>query len=677
MSSAWLAKRLAGAALAAALLMAPPPSQAGAQETPPIPKPRVLPGSCTAPSQTAPSQSDPAFSRAAEALAAGEASRALQLAGAIADPLLADAVRWRAYADDGGPASFEALEALIRRHPDWPGLGTLGLRAEKALPAQASADRITALFDLAAPESFDGLMAYLTALRAQGRGEDFAATARDYWTRFPMRADQQRVFLGLVGGLLGPEDHWRRADRQVWSGNLDQAESAATFLSGGRRALIQARVMLRRKANGVDAAIARVPSELQGDEGLLYDRMRWRQAKGLDSGVLEMLARQPESVRNPRSWRRVRLLMAREALDAGNPELAYGLAANHRQQSGIGLVESEWLAGWVALHRLQRPGRAAEHFANLLSASATPISRSRGAYWLGEAWQAMGDAEKAAHWWSLAADYPTAFYGQLASQRLGRLIPFAPPTPLPDAGQAAASFGETGCLALTLARLGAGHLAKPYLDALSRRAPEGQQAALASLALAAGHPPAAVSAGKTLLKSGQWLPQAAYPTIDAPNFSGALEPAIALSIIRQESGFDPFAVSRAGARGLMQLMPGTARDVARKLGLSVSERELMANPALNLRLGTTYFRQMLARYDNSMVLAIAAYNAGPGNADRWIARNGDPRDPRIDVRHWIESIPFPETRNYVQRVMEATIVYRRLLGHDGGTAELSSLLASR
>lgn len=676
MSDGPIAKRAKWTLLAAlafgGLSGVPASAQDTAPISAPIPAPRVLPTACPA----AP-VADPAFAKAAAAMQVGEYSHALALAGAVGDPLLSDVVRWESLSDPGVQAGFAEIEALIDRRPDWPGLGTLSLRAEKGLPPNAGADRIVRLFDRSSPDSFDGLMAYLSALGALGRSEDRDRIAREYWSKYSMRSDQQQAFLSAFGGGLGPDDHWRRADTLVWNDNLDQAERAAAFLDHGHQALIAARIKLRRSANGVDSAIARVPAELQSDEGLLYDRMRWRQAKGLDDGVVGMLERQPAIARYPRSWWRVRMLMAREALDDGKFDLAYRLAANHGQPGGVGLVESEWLAGWIALHRLQRPGQAAEHFSNLLAGSGTPISRSRGAYWLGESWQAMGDSEKAAHWWSLAADYPTAFYGQLASQRLGRLIPLAPPLALPPADLAAARFGDMGCLTLTLARLDAGHLAKPFLDAIARRAPDGDQTALASLAFAAGYPPAAVWAGKNLLTQGQWLPEAAYPQIEVPAFAGAPEPAIVLAIIRQETVFDQHAVSRAGARGLMQLMPGTASDVARKIGLTVSQRDLTEQPAVNMRLGSEYFKSMLARYDNSYLLAIAAYNAGPGNANRWITRYGDPRDPQVDVRHWIESIPYPETRNYVQRVMEATIVYRRLSGQNGGEAQLSSLLASR
>ncbi|MEO1249193.1 MAG: lytic transglycosylase domain-containing protein, partial [Pseudomonadota bacterium] len=627
--------------------------------------------------QPGPSE-DQAFAQALVALEVRDYRRALTLAPMTADSRLADIVRWSSYADDSAPATFEQIVELIRRRPDWPNMGTLRLRAEKLLPANAAPAPLAAWFTQAPPQTFDGLMAFLGALRAIGDREEFAQTARSYWHDYPMRADQQTAFLALAGEYLDASDHWRRADRLVWQDSLAQADRVAALLPAGQQALIRARIALRDRTSGVDAAIERVPADLQTDEGLIYDRLRWRQRQGLDRGALEMLQRQPAEVRYARSWARVRMVLARDALEAGQTELAYSLAANHRQTSGVAYVGAEWLAGWIALHHLGKPGPAADHFARLLDASSTPISRSRGAYWLGEAWEAMGDREQAIRWWQLASTYPTAFYGQLAGQRLGQMTPFAPTETAMVAPAAGAHFGETGCLVLTLARLGAQDLAEPFLNLMARRSSTLEDhRALAGLSLAVGDMPSAVHAGKQLVNRNAWLPVAAYPQVNLPNFAGAPEPAISLAIIRQESLFDQYAVSRVGARGLMQLMPGTASDLARELGLAVSTADLTENPALNLRLGTEFLGQMLERFDGSAVLAMAAYNAGPTNANRWIRRFGDPRDPNIDVRHWIESIPFAETRNYVQRVLEATIVYRRLAGHGGGAAGIASLLDPR
>ncbi|MEO1250108.1 MAG: hypothetical protein AAFW76_09750, partial [Pseudomonadota bacterium] len=375
--------------------------------------------------QPGPSE-DQAFSQALVALEVGDHRHALTLASMTSDPRLADIIRWSSYADDRAPASFGQLEELIRRRPDWPNMGTLRLRAEKLLPANAAPAPLAAWFTQASPQTFDGLMAFLQALRAIGDREELAQTARSYWHDYPMRADQQSAFLALAGEYLDASDHWRRADRLVWQDSLAQAERAAALLPAGQQALIRARIALRERTSGVDAAIDRVPAELQNDQGLIYDRLRWRQRQGLESGALEMLQRQPADVRYARSWARVRMVLARDALEAGQADLAYSLAANHRQTSGVAYVGAEWLAGWIALHHLGRPGPAAEHFAKLLEASSTPISRSRGAYWLGEAWEAMGDRQQAIRWWQQASTYPTAFYGQLAGQRLGQMVPFAP-----------------------------------------------------------------------------------------------------------------------------------------------------------------------------------------------------------------------------------------------------------
>ncbi|MEM1401462.1 MAG: hypothetical protein AAGF58_16355, partial [Pseudomonadota bacterium] len=254
---------------------------------------------------------DPAFKQAAEALTNDEFQRALRLTDAVGDARLADVIRIRAYGDDATQVGFSDIRDLINRRPTWPLLGTLRLRGEKLLPSNLSPTEKAAWYDQAAPETFDGLTDHLDALRQLGRTDDRAHQAVNYWHRYPMRSDQQAQFLRTNGEFLTVEDHWRRADRMVWSSDFDQAERILPLLSGGQQAVIEARIRLRRGASGVDAAIRRVPQAFQNDEGLLYDRLRWRQRRDLVTGALEILSRQPTEVDNPRSWWRARMIMAR------------------------------------------------------------------------------------------------------------------------------------------------------------------------------------------------------------------------------------------------------------------------------------------------------------------------------------------------------------------------------
>ena len=150
-----------------------------------------------------------------------------------------------------------------------------------------------------------------------------------------------------------------------------------------------------------------------------------------------------------------------------------------------------------------------------------------------------------------------------------------------------------------------------------------------------------------------------YPIIKLPYKSG-VEPALILSVIRQESNFDKKAKSRRGAMGYMQLMPKTARELGKILKVNFTLAQLKNNPTLNIILGSEYLRRLIEKFDGSYVLALAAYNAGPLNVTRWMKNAGDPRKSEVDVIDWIERIPFRETRNYVQRVLENVSVYRRL-----------------
>jgi soluble lytic murein transglycosylase len=334
-------------------------------------------------------------------------------------------------------------------------------------------------------------------------------------------------------------------------------------------------------------------------------------------------------------------------------------------------TQAEFLAGWLALRFLDRPEDASRHFRALYENVSTPISLSRGAYWAGRAAEALRRPEEAAQWYGLAAQHVTTFYGQLAAERLspgGLLV--MPAEPEPDAETAAAFAGrELVRIARMLNRISPeGDREGPFVRRLGLDAATAEEHVLTSrLALDLARPDLAVWAGKQGVQNAV-IAAAGYPVIDMPR-SGNPDPALVHALIRQESTFDRRAVSPAGARGLMQLMPGTAQEVARKLGITHSNVRLTDDPEYNVTLGSWYIQNLLERFNGSYVLAIAAYNAGPARVQGWLRQFGDPRAEGIDPVDWIELIPIYETRNYVQRVLEGMYVYRARL--NGGTYRLT------
>jgi len=570
---------------------------------------------------------------------------------------------------DDTTAGFRAIAAFIEANPGWPGLTRLRLQAERTMPPDLPAVEVARWFDAYPAQTFDALTAHVEALDALGRGADADALARARWPDLRVTAAQQGVFLARFGAALGPTDHAARLDALIWEERLDEARRMLPLVDAGAAALGAARIRLAAREPGVDAAIEAVPAALADDEGLLWERLRWRRYYDLNDGAAEILDRQPADPARPDAWWQERNILIRRAMDAGDHAHAYRLAAGHRQAEGFPLAQAEWLAGWTALRRLDRPDLAFGHFERLHANVSTPISLSRGAYWAGRAAAERGDAALARQWYERAAGHAATFYGQLAAGELGLpSVTGLPPDPAaPSEARAAFERRELVRVVADLRDLGlTGDWADPFLIALLLDAETAEDyALLTALAEAVERPDIVVAASRRAVFDDVVFGASAYPTVALPQADPRPERALVLGLIRQESGFDLDAVSRSGALGLMQLMPATAREVATDLGVPAEIGRLTTDAAFNIRLGSTYLGDRLDAFDGSYIAAVAAYNAGPTRVSRWLAADGDPRAGRMalyDVIDWIESIPIYETRNYVQRVLEATQVYRRRLG---------------
>jgi soluble lytic murein transglycosylase len=451
------------------------------------------------------------------------------------------------------------------------------------------------------------------------------------------------------------------------------------LVDAGHRALANARLGLQEDRNGVDALIAAIPSTLQNDAGLAYDRFVWRAKKGYsESAVALLLARSVSeaSLGRPEKWASRRRTYARRAMRAGDDALAYQIASTHQLTSGSQYADLEWLSGYLSLRKLGNPSRAVRHFQRFRAAIASPISMGRAGYWLGEAYAAAGDEPSAYQAFAMGARFQTSFYGQLAASRIAAA---------PDAALTGAEFPPDWTTAPFLAEdtVRAGVLfyfaseparAKMFLTLAASRLDLRGRAAMAQLMLDLDEPHIALRIAKGAATRGDVLPSPYYPLHGLATFAEAVPPELAMSIARQESEMNAAARSPVGALGLMQVMPATAKTVARGLNISFSEARLGADWQYNARIGTAYLAQMLARFDGSVLLAAAAYNAGPSRAERWIKDFGDPRLESVDAVDWIEHIPYRETRNYVMRVLEAQYVYRARISGTVGPLTLASEL---
>ena len=610
----------------------------------------------------------------AEALSkakSGKFRRARKLAKRAKDPSLAKVVNWLEMIEPGRDGNFEEAAAFLEANPDWPGLTALRRRAERAMPKKWSDAKVLAWFAKHPPVSAVGGARHAKALMRTGEKERATTLLRETWVsaNFPRR--DERAFRKRFKKLLLREDDIARLHRLLWDRKYGAAKRQARRLGGGYPALAEARRQLARRAPGVDWAIRQVPAELKQDSGLIYDRARWRQRKRRYEGVIELLDPPNPDAPYPARWWRLRKWAARQAFMEGDISVAYRVASAHGLERGLGFAEGEWLAGWLALRFLKQPETAYGHFERLHDGVTTPISLARSAFWAGEAAGALAETKpesdwgtKALAWYKSAAKHKTAFYGQLARRRLGQAIQLetAPAAAPGKDARDAFERGELVRIARLLGEIEQDKIQVRFLKRLIRLADSAEDYVLvAGLARELGRNDLAVRTAKAARKEGVMLAEYLFPSIQLPK-GGNPEPALVLAVVRQESGFYRGAVSGAGARGMMQLLPRTAKQVARRIKVRYSRKRLLTDPDYNLRLGRAYLADLTARYDDSYILALAAYNAGPSRANRWIKDFGDPRLTEVDPVDWIESIPFDETRNYVQRILESLVVYRHHLG---------------
>lgn len=608
-----------------------------------------------------------------DAVRADRWADAQALAARHPDPVAAKLVTWfRLQAP--GAASMADINAFLVANPDWPLAGNLVLRREEALAAELDDAIAVAACDHARPALAAAQLRCADALLKLGRGNDAAALARLAWAEGNLDAAGEARVLKSWGGTLRREDQLRRFDRLAWT-EPNAAVRQLLRLAPEDRRLGEVRLALRRDEANVRGLLAALPEKLRADPAILLEHARWlrrndqddaAQALWLASGNAAEHAAPPE--RQSAFWDE-RSLLARRRLRVGDAEGAYRLAAGHAQTRVEQMADAEFLAGFIALRRLGNREAATKHFETLAGASKAAITQGRAQYWLG---RASGNAVVARNFYRAAAAFPNTFYGQLGALAAGdtaqslatRLI--VGPTQV-DTAQALDLAGrELARAATILVGWGVPRRAAPFLLRLDEIAPDPVARDLsARLATGLGAPQVAVALARRAGRDGLVPLATGWPQGVVVPIESGIEPALALGIIRQESSFDSATTSPAGARGLMQLMPATAAQMGKKLGVAAPVAALTDDPALNLRLGTAYLAMLMAQFDNATPLVMAGYNAGPGRVGEWLGVNGDLRRGAIDAIDWIELIPFAETRNYVQRVTENLVIYRAQAGQAG------------
>lgn len=579
-----------------------------------------------------------------------------------------------------GEGRLGDYESFLARRPDWPGLPLLKEKGEEAAGRSTDAARVIAYFGTDRPRTGAGAVALVRALMAAGRPGEAEQTAFDAWVTVKFTPEDEAALLALQGDALSVA-HELRLEALLWSG--ERTAEAARMLprvTGDFRALAEVRLALQRDLPGVSTLIDRLPVAVQADPGLAWDRFIWRMKKDrYDDAETLILERSTSAAAlgRPEAWADRRALLARREMREGDAKTAYRLASGHHLTAGDAFVDLEFLSGFIALRKLGDPGRALSHFDRLKAAVRTPISVARAEYWRGRALEAAGDAAAAKAAFQAAARNQTAFYGLLASEKLGlSLNPALVSVGKAEPGWKTAGFAGSSVLAAgrMLAEAGDRTLAKRFFLHLAEGLSDDDLGLLADLALRMEEPHIALLIGKAAAERGLILPRAYFPVPAMVPDDLAVSRALALAITRRESEFDPTAQSSAGARGLMQLLPETAARMAKGLGLEHTTGRLTADPAYNVAVGSAYLRQMVEEFGPSIALIASGYNAGPGRPRGWIGSFGDPRRDDVDVVDWVETIPFTETRTYVMRVAEGVVIYRQRLKGAAGPVRITAEL---
>lgn len=603
-----------------------------------------------------------------KAYRSGDWTEAAILKTKLAEPAAVALTEW--FAIRGGiPVGFDRMTAFQRDYPDWPVTARMRRIAEQALVAERKpASVVRAFFASQTPLTAGGRIALAFALKADGLEEEAKAQIRHAWREDTFGAEMESRILDSFPNALTQADHRFRMERFLLKENWGAATRAAGRAGKDYLTLVKARMGLFQGKKKAEKAFAAVPAALRKDSSYLFSRALYlrRSDKFAEAAaVIQQAPRDHEQRVDGDEWWAEQRRIARELLDQGDAKTAYEVARHHSAESPAQQIEAEFHAGWIALRFLNDPKAAGEHFATVAKTASTPISIARVAYWQGRAAEAAGAPVDARIFYERAADRPTTYYGQLAMEKLGQKVSLRAVDPLSPAERRAFEALTPIKAVKLLHEIGEEDLALSlYSDLAQHLDDPGRLDALAGLASAEKNPRAVLAIGKIATQRGLPLDVHAYPLSAIPEFEPVgdeVEPAMVYAIARQESAFNPKAVSSAGARGLMQLMPATAKRTAKRFGVDFDLDRLVQDPSYNAKLGAAHLGELMEDWKGSHILAFASYNAGGGNVMKWVRAYGDPRKPGVDVVDWIERIPFYETRNYVQRVMENLLVYRERL----------------
>jgi soluble lytic murein transglycosylase len=602
----------------------------------------------------------------------GKTGQASDLQKGITDPLARKLVEWVLLRSDNNTANYSRYADFISANPSWPSINLLRRRAEAMVwQEQADPASVRAIFAKEQPRSVKGHLALARALLALGDRAGAQAQVREVWRNEALSIDLEDQIMDTFREVLTPADHKSRMDMRFYVEDVDAGLRAASRVGATAVAIAKAWAAVIRKDPNARALLEAVPAEAGYDLGYTFARAQWlrREDKAADAaGLILSVPRDAAQPVNADQWWEERRLLARKLLDLGDAQTAYRIARDAAPPSKDQFRwEQPFTAGWIALRFLDDPATAITHFAKVAQGSGDPTTNARAGYWQGRAAEALGRKDEARGFYEAAARLGTAYYGQLARARLGyKDVVLRPPPELSPERRAAVAQLDIVRATELLYAVGERDLVVGFVADLGERSTD--IAALAELGEITSRNKDARSTlliGKAALGHGYALEHYAFPTFGIPEYK-AVGPAVDLSLVyaiaRQESRFYQGDVSTAKAVGLMQVTPEAGRETAKKFGVTYDWKRLQTDPVYNVQIGAGELGDVMDGYRGSYILTFAGYNAGRGRVREWLARYGDPRDPKVDPVDWVERIPFSETRNYVERVLENLQVYRVRLG---------------
>jgi len=582
-----------------------------------------------------------------------------------------DFIQWRHLLTTGNRANFYEYKEFLERNKNYPRIERIKYLAEHKLSTQIlSPKSIVQWFEINKPLSGYGKMVLGESLILLGEETRGKKLIKNGFVTADLSRSELKLFRKKYKKYLTVKDYVKRADFLAWENKYWDLKRMLRYLPKDYQLLYTARQLLMSRSYGVDTAISKVPKKLKNDAGLNYDRLKWRRKRGRVESSLEILLNIPntkEYMVRPEKWWIERSIIARSLIYKKKYETAYKITSQHEILEGPEFAEAEWMSGWIAFSFLNDPLLAEEHFKRFYENVGYPISLSRGAYWLGRVYEKMNNYEKSNKWYQEGAKYLTTYYGQLSHLKIYPNEKFSLDEQMAVDKQYAETFYKKKLVAIVylLDELKKDKYTKHILRHLANdNIEQGSEILAARLATDISRFDFSIQVAKIASYQKRFHNKFNYPIISTPKKIGKRkipDAAFILSIIRQESEFDTSAHSSAGAQGLMQLMPYTAKVVAKQAKVSYSKTKLTKNPEYNINLGSFYIAGLLLEYEGSYPFAIAAYNAGPKRVKYWNKINKNPQKGQIDYVDWIELIKFKETRNYVQRVLENYNVYRYIL----------------